>query len=109
LLIHNRYTQAGGEGLVFESEAQLLKKNGHEVELLVFSNDQIKSGWAKLKSALGAVYNVKSKRIVAEKIRDFKPDIIHVHNFFHVASPSLFFAAFKQKIPVVMTLHNFRL
>lgn len=109
LLIHNQYTQSGGEDLVFKLEAELLKKNGHPVELLVFSNNQINSGWTKLTGALGAVYNLKSKREVADKILKFKPDVIHVHNFFHVASPSVFYAAQAQKIPVVMTLHNFRL
>ncbi|WP_439489762.1 glycosyltransferase family 4 protein [Algoriphagus sp.] len=109
LVIHNKYTQRGGEDLVFESEVELLRQKGHRVEVLVFSNDQIDSGWAKLTSALGAVYNIKSYRRVVGIITEFFPDVIHVHNFFHIASPSIFYAASRYQVPVVMTLHNFRL
>lgn len=109
LLIHNKYKLRGGEDLVFESEDQLLAQHGHSVETLLFSNDQIKTPLDKLKSALGCVFNPTSRKIVINKINAFKPDIIHIHNFFHVASPSILYAARKYKIPVVMTLHNYRL
>jgi glycosyltransferase involved in cell wall biosynthesis len=42
-------------------------------------------------------------------IERFKPDVIHVHNFFPLASPSIFYEAKKHNIPTVVTLHNFRL
>jgi glycosyltransferase involved in cell wall biosynthesis len=38
-----------------------------------------------------------------------RPDIIHVHNFVPIASPAVFFVAKRNKIPVVLTLHNYRL
>lgn len=109
LLIHNKYKLRGGEDLVFESEGQLLAQHDHSVETLLFSNDQIKTPLDKLKSALGCVFNPTSRKIVINKISAFKPDIIHIHNFFHIASPSILYAARKHKIPVVMTLHNYRL
>ena len=109
LLIHNKYFHRGGEDLVYESERDILIRNGHEVESMVFTNEQISSLWTKLTVALGAVYNRKSHRLLLEKIKSFGPDVIHVHNFFHIASPSIFFAAYSSGVPVVMTLHNFRL
>ncbi len=109
LLIHNRYQQRGGEDVVFESEGELLEKHGHEVERMIFDNNQI-AGWkSKLQFAAQFLYNWRSKKIVTEKIESFHPDIIHVHNFVAAASPSVFYAANKFHIPVIHTLHNFRL
>ena len=109
LLIHNKYQQKGGEDSVFENELSLLQKYGHMVDKLIFDNNQIKSAKDKLKVGLYGIYNPESAKILENKINSFKPDIIHVHNFFPIASPSIFFTAKKFNIPVVMTLHNYRL
>ena len=42
-------------------------------------------------------------------LKEFKPDIVHVHNFFPLISPSVFHACKKYNVPVVQTLHNYRL
>jgi glycosyltransferase involved in cell wall biosynthesis len=42
-------------------------------------------------------------------INVFQPDVVHVHNWHFAASPSIIYAARKKKIPVVYTLHNYRL
>ena len=109
LLLHNKYQYAGGEDKVFEIEAELLAQHNHQIEKLVFDNSVIKSGLDKLLSGITGVYNFKSAKIVSEKIKEFKPDIIHVHNFVPLASPSIFYAAKRHKVPVVLTLHNYRL
>ncbi|HEX8041194.1 MAG TPA: glycosyltransferase [Chryseosolibacter sp.] len=109
LQIHNRYQYRGGEDYVFESEADLLREHGHHVEQLLFDNNKIKTWKDKLSAATGVVYNRSSRKIVEEKITSFRPDVIHVHNFIVLASPSIFFAARKHGIPVILTLHNFRL
>lgn len=109
LLIHNHYKQVGGEDTVFFAEAALLEQHGHEVERLTFSNDAVNSFSEKLGAALGVVYNVQSARIIERKILSFKPEVIHVHNFFPLVSPAVFYVADKYRIPIVMTLHNYRL
>ncbi len=109
LMIHNKYQQKGGEDFVFENEFNLLQKYGHTVDILIFDNNQIKSAIDKLKIGLFSIYNPESAKILEDKINSFKPDIIHVHNFFPIASPSIFFTAKKNDIPIVMTLHNYRL
>ena len=109
LIIHNKYQQKGGEDFVFENEFNLLQKYGHTVDILIFDNNQIKSAIDKLKIGLFSIYNPESAKILEDKINSFKPDIIHVHNFFPIASPSIFFTAKKNDIPIVMTLHNYRL
>src|SRR5215510_13013434 len=97
LLIHNKYQYAGGEDKVFETEGELLSKYNHQVEKLIFDNTQIKTGMDKLMSGIMGVYNFKSAKIVDKKIKEFKPDIIHVHNFVPLASPSIFYAAKRNK------------
>ncbi len=108
LLIHNTYQQKGGEDSVFENEYKLLNEK-NIVEKLLFNNNDIKSPLDKLKVGFNSIYNKNSAKIVKEKIEEFNPDIIHVHNFFPVASPSIFYSANQFNIPIVMTLHNYRL
>jgi len=109
LLIHNEYTQYGGEDAVFQTEGELLTNYGHVVERLTFDSKKINSFFDKCLSILKMFYNPQSARSLRNKIEEFKPDVIHVHNFFPLASPSIFFVAKKYNIPIVATLHNYRL
>lgn len=94
---------------MFEQEAQLLRSHGHTVEQLTFSNNDVNSITDKLKAALGVVYNWKSAGIIRSRIKSFRPDLVHVHNFFPLVSPGVFDVCHRQRVPVAMTLHNYRL
>jgi glycosyltransferase involved in cell wall biosynthesis len=109
LLIHNKYKEVGGEDAVFHAEHQLLLKYGHVVEELIFDNSEIKTAVDKLLSGLKLIYNPAAARRVRKKIEEFNPDVIHVHNFVLIASPSVFYVARKFNLPVIVTLHNYRL
>src|SRR5258706_7455222 len=109
LLIHNKYQQPGGENVVFETEGELLAKNGHFVERLVFDNSTIRTFVDIFFSGLKVIYNPESARKLWKQIEHFKPDIIHVHNFVPLVSPSIFFVAKEFNIPTILTLHNYRL
>ncbi len=109
LLIHNYYQHRGGEDSVFEAEVELLRSKGHIVDTLTFSNDTIQSRWEQFKVGLLNLNNPFSAKLLREKIKQFQPDLIHIHNFFPIGSPSLLLEAKKHRLPVVMTLHNFRL
>ncbi|TPE43070.1 glycosyltransferase family 4 protein [Pontibacter mangrovi] len=109
LLVHNHYKQTGGEDTVFFAEAALLEEHGHTVEKLTFTNNDVNSISEKLQAALGIVYNPKGARAVEEKIKELRPDVVHVHNFFPLVSPAVFYVCQKLNVPVVMTLHNYRL
>ncbi len=101
--------QAGGEDVAVELESRLLKEKGHDVQVLAFDNSSIRGLFPKIKSALNSFYNFSSAKKLAFVIRQFQPDIIHVHNIFFVASASVLFVARRHRIPVVLTLHNYRL
>jgi glycosyltransferase involved in cell wall biosynthesis len=109
LFIHNRYKQFGGEDVAVELETSILIKKGHEVKTLFFDNAPIIGVLSKIAAAFHSVYNFTSARKVSKTILQFKPDIIHVHNLFFIASPSVIYAANKYKIPVILTFHNYRL
>jgi glycosyltransferase involved in cell wall biosynthesis len=109
LFIHNRYQHKGGEDNVLLMEKGVLDTNGHETKVLAFDNEQIGSLGSKIKTAFSAIYNFRSAAQVKKEIMAFRPDIIHVHNIFFTASPSVLVMAHKMKVPVVMTIHNFRL
>ena len=109
LIIHNKYKHYGGEDVAVELESSILRKNRHEVEILYFDNLPIHSRISGIGSALRAIYNFSSSRKVSKMIRQFRPDIIHIHNLFFIASPSVIYAAHKYKVPVILTLHNYRL
>ena len=82
---------------------------GHEVKQLVFDNTSIKTFMDKCLSGLRVFYNSSSAKTIAKEIEDFGPDVIHVHNFIALVSPAVFFVAERHRVPVVMTLHNFRM
>lgn len=109
LLIHNKYKQAGGEDSVFKLESELLVQHGHQVEQLVYDNSIIKTFYQKFISGLKTMYNPGSAKVIKRKIIEFGPDVIHVHNFLPLVSPSVFYVANQMQTPIVLTLHNYRL
>jgi glycosyltransferase involved in cell wall biosynthesis len=109
LFFHNRYQQAGGEDNVVQAETALLRAKGHEVDVCEENNDNIVNWIDAANAALECVYSNSSARLARRRIESFKPDLVHVHNFFPRLSPSIHYACNEKNIPVVQTLHNYRL
>lgn len=108
LVVHNAYQQKGGEDTVVANETKLLREAGFEVELLQTSNDMIRSQAAAARAAVESIYSRRGKVLASEAIRRFRPNVMHVHNFFPLLSPSIFYAARDAGVRTVWTLHNFR-
>lgn len=111
LQVHNAYQIPGGEDVVVANEKKLLEMNGNEVFSYSRNNDELKmmNAFQKFLIPFTAVYSFKTYREVKKLIRENKIDIVHVHNTLMVVSPSVFYAAFHCHVPVVQTLHNFRM
>jgi glycosyltransferase involved in cell wall biosynthesis len=110
LQIHNKYKIPGGEDVLFLAEHDLLVENGHTVEKLYFDNKNISETWlSKLKTGIQCIFNLSSAKIVQKTITRFKPDIIHVQNFYPLLSPSVFFVANWNCVPIIATINNYRL
>ncbi|UZD55667.1 glycosyltransferase [Caldimonas aquatica] len=108
LIAHNSYQQRGGEDAVVEAEAELLRSRGHAVRLLVAHNDAI-VGMPRSRLAARTLWSSQTVRDFRQALVEFRPDILHVHNTFPLISPSIYWAAARAGVPVVQTLHNFRL
>lgn len=111
LQVHNFYRIPGGEDVVVRNEKRLLEEHGHRVYTYYRSNKELekKSIIGKLVLPFTSVYSFKTMREVKKLIKDHHIDIVHVHNTLTMVSPSVFYAAFACKVPVVQTLHNFRM
>jgi glycosyltransferase involved in cell wall biosynthesis len=111
LLAHNRYQIPGGEEVVFEQEKQLLEDAGHETSTYTRSNDEIENFSAPQRLALigSSTWSLDTVRQFSKLLTQKKPDIVHVHNTFFMLSPSIYAACKSHGVPVVQTLHNFRL
>lgn len=108
LVVHNRYRQPGGEDAVVDAEVEMLRERGHDVETYLRDNDEL----ADMKPADAFAQTLWSRRTwkdITRLTERFRPDVIHAHNTFALVSSSLYWAAARAGIPVVQTLHNFRL
>jgi glycosyltransferase involved in cell wall biosynthesis len=112
LQVHNKYRPGwGGEETVVALEAGLLRGHGHEVEQ-VFARTKELDGASALRlftAGFGTVWSFRGYSMMKKAIAHFSPDIVHVHNTFPLLSPSIFWAADTAGVPVVQTLHNYRL
>jgi glycosyltransferase involved in cell wall biosynthesis len=109
LQIHNHYQQYGGEDAVVANEKALLEESGHTVESFTIHNEIISGLRRQLKTFLDVVYNVKIYRTLVKGIATNRPDVVHVHNTFPLLSPSVYDACMEANVPVIQTLHNYRI
>ena len=111
LVIHNHYQQPGGEDTVVRAEIELLRRAEHTVMQYTRHNSEIANYGPLQKSSLlvSTSWNGKTYSDLRELIRNGRPDIAHCHNTFPLVSPSAYYACRSAGIPVVQTLHNYRL
>jgi glycosyltransferase involved in cell wall biosynthesis len=108
LIVHNSYRQRGGEDVVVDAELRLLREHGHVVATYSRDNDSI-DNLPKTTVAMDTLWSSRTMVELDRRIAAFKPDVIHIHNTFPLVSPSLYWAAARRNVPVMQTLHNFRL
>ena len=111
LAVHNAYQQRGGEDAVFAAETQMLLSHGHDVVQYRRTNEEL-NGPGRLNTistAINAVWSSTSHRELSSLLKLEKPDVAHFHNTFPLISPSAYYACADAGVPVVQTLHNYRL
>ncbi|MBV8662394.1 MAG: glycosyltransferase family 4 protein, partial [Hyphomicrobiales bacterium] len=109
LVVHNFYQNPGGEDSVVREELSLLQRSGVDVDLFSVSNDDITGPVRTLATAIEVVYNPWARRALGKKLAEFRPDVVHIHNFFPRLSPSILDACRGAGAPSVLTLHNYRI
>lgn len=112
LLVHNYYGSdaPSGETNVFNVEKSLLESEGNIVDVFNRDSDEIRNQGVigLVKGALSTPWNPFSAAALRDKVIDFKPDVVHVHNTFPLISPAIFHAI-GNLAAKVLTLHNYRL
>lgn len=112
LIIHNfhRTGSASGDDVVFKNESKLLELHGHKVVNYSVSNDIFdKSGFlSKIRLTLSMIWSFNHYKAVSNLIKKEKPNIVHIHTFFPLLSPSILYAVKRHHIPLVATLHDTR-
>jgi glycosyltransferase involved in cell wall biosynthesis len=108
VVVHNYYQQLGGEDRVFTAETSLLEAKGHQVVRYTIHNDAI-ANMDSLQLARATVWNQEIYRELRQLLRQEKPQLVHFHNSFPLISPSAYHAVRAEGLPIVQTLHNYRL
>lgn len=109
ITVYNRYLNRGGEDEVFEAESDLLEKAGIEVLRLEARPAEPETPLEAIRAGSRIIWSPHWRKEMEREIDEFHPDLIHVHNWFPTMSPSIFWAAKSRRVPLVVTLHNFRL
>ena len=111
LIVHNYYQIPGGEDTVVANEKKMLEEHGHKVILYSRNNSELKemSKPQKLILPFTTVFNPRTYRDIKRIIKSEHIDIVHVHNTLNLISPAVYYIARAMKVPVVQTIHNFRL
>lgn len=110
LIIHNTYLYTGGEETVVAAEIESLKANGYKVYYKEYTNANFKFfNFKTLLAPFNTIFNIFSFFEIIYFIRINKIKIVHAHNIFYTASPSIFWAAKLAGAKTVITIHNYRL
>lgn len=111
LIVHNCYRDRTGEDSVFNREANLLRSYGHSVHTWKVDNRNIRlqNFTDQVHLAKNTIWSKVAHQRLLRTLLELKPDIVHVHNILPLLSPAIFHACSKAKVPVIHTLHNYRL
>jgi glycosyltransferase involved in cell wall biosynthesis len=107
LQVHTRYRLVGGEDAVVEAERAALTRAGHHVSQHIATNPT--RAPAAATALLTAAWNPLAARKLGATVDAVRPDVVHVHNTWFASSPSILPTLRQRRVPVVMTVHNYRL
>ena len=128
ILVINKYLYVrGGDASYAINTAKLLSLHGHKVtcwgmdhprnfdypnkESFVANVDFNNPGsiYNQIRMAVNILYSFEAKRKIERVVKNEKPDIVHLNSFAHQISPSILHVFKKYHIPVVMTVHDYKL
>lgn len=109
-LVHNCYGKFSGEEAVVHNQMELLESHGHTISSFIRSSAEIQDSFGgQAKAFFTGIYNPVSVRKFRAFLTKEKPDLIHIHNLYPLISPSILDVCSDHRLPVVMTVHNYRL
>lgn len=108
LIAHNAYQQPGGEDAVVQSESKLLQDAGLRIVQYSVHNKEIEGFGRKLRTFAETPYSGAARSRFEAVLDQTRPKLVHIHNYFPLLTPSIFFACQARRTPVVHTVHNYR-
>ena len=109
LQVNNVHRTKGGSDFMAEMTVDILKSRGEDVVLLSRDSSSVFGGFfGRLKAFGCGIYSAPGVRVVAEALRTYKPDVVHVHEIYPFFSPWALKVFSAAGVPVVMTCHDFR-
>jgi glycosyltransferase involved in cell wall biosynthesis len=109
-IVHNAYGKVSGEEIAIDNLVTLLEKRGITVHRFSrFSAEIEYTRLGKISAFFSGIHNPFSRKVFGQFLRETRPDVVHIHNLYPLISPSILPECKAQRIPVVMTVHNFRL
>ena len=110
LIVHNDYGRYSGEEAVIDRMIEDLRKRGHHVQTLRRSSEHSRDRLlGKIRGFFAGIYSISGRRMMRKLLHDFNPDIVNIHNLYPFISPAVLFLCKRKGVPVVMTVHNYRL
>lgn len=110
LLVHNEYGKYSGEEAVVDRMVKIFSNMGHQVVQFRMSSASIQNSLpGKIKAFVSGIYSPIGIKKMRDMLRKEKPDIVNIHNLYPLISPAALKECKKEKVPVIMTVHNFRL
>lgn len=110
LQVNNWFARPGGIEQVVDNLMAMLRQRGVEVDLYARYNADIPSGLrASVAAFFSGIYSRSEKRLMAERLAERRPDVVHAHNLYPLLSPSVLVACRQAGVPAVLTLHDYNL
>lgn len=109
LVLHNAYRYPGGEEEVLAQECALLESAGHEIRTMIVSSATLRGPLQTIRAGINLPYSSAARNQLTDCLAATKPDVVHLHNYFPLLTPSVLDACADARIPVVHTLHNYRI
>lgn len=130
LLVNTFHFRGGGDSTYAFNLADLLRSNGHDVAFFAMHDprnlpdcnadlfvshidfrrlNQRKSPVSALKVAARSIYSVEARGKFTQLLGRFQPHLVHLQNIHAHITPSVIMEAKKRGLPVVWTLHDYKL
>ena len=110
LIVHNDYGKYSGEEAVVDRMIADGRQAGYEIETLRRTSKNLRDKFlGRVRGFFAGIYSFSGRRMMRKALRSFRPDIVHIHNLYPFISPAVLPLCRKAGIPVIMTVHNYRL
>lgn len=110
LIVHNDYGKYSGEEAVVDKMAAMLRGHGYEVAFYrLTSAGSRETVLGRVHGFIAGIYSPSGVNGMREALRRERPDVVNVHNLYPFISPAALRECRRAGVPVVMTVHNFRL